>query len=52
MQSAPILDDEGGAAIITNEELYVIEHPRSLGGARSGSGDITKKAQGSDPPRE
>jgi type III restriction enzyme len=47
---APILDDEG-AATITNEELYVIEHP-SFKAVLDQIRDIIEEGTGEDPPRE
>ncbi len=47
---APLLDDEG-AATITNEELYVIEHP-SFKAVLDQIRDILEEGTGEDPPRE
>jgi hypothetical protein len=47
---APILDDEG-VATLTNEELYVIEHP-SFKAVLDQIRDILEEGSGEDPPRE
>ena len=46
----PVLDDEG-TATITNEELYVIEHP-SFKAVLDQIRDILEEGDGGDPPRE
>jgi type III restriction enzyme len=46
----PVLDDEG-AATITTEELYVIEHP-SFKAVLDQIRDILEEGDGGDPPRE